>query len=84
MIFNSTHGLSQLAGSIQGISKRNQQFLDDVAGGRFEKFHLTSAHLPPQAAGPMPEFNPLQVLAGRQDSKGKGKEREDEDEMKVD
>ena len=81
-MFSSTHGLSQLAGSIQGISRRNQQFLDDVAGGRFEKFHLTSAHLP-QEAGSMPEFNPLRVLVGWQGGKEEGEERE-EDEMKVD
>ena len=83
MIFSSTHGLSQFAGSIQGISRRNRQFLDDVAVGRFAHFHLTNVHLP-QVAGSMPEFNPLRVLAGRQDNKGKGKEREEDDKMEVD
>lgn len=85
MVFSSTHGLSQFAGNLQDISRRNQQFLDDVAVGRFAHLRLNRAHLAnDQAAGAMPEFNPLKVLADRRDSKGKGKEREKEDEMEVD
>jgi len=85
VIFSSTHGLSQLAGSIQTISRRNQQFLNDVAVGRFQHLRLTGAHLPShQMASPMPEFNPLRILADRRDGKGKGKERAMEDEMEVD
>jgi hypothetical protein len=85
VIFSSLHGRSQIAESIQGISRRNQQFLSDVAVGRFARSHLTSAHLPGhQVAGPMPEFNPLRVLANWQNCKGKGEEREQEDKMEVD
>ena len=86
VMFSSTHGLSQFAGSIQSISERNQQFLNDVAAGRFAHMRLTSEHLPGhQVSSSMPEFNPQQVLADRRNSKGKGKEREkEEDEMEVD
>ena len=85
-MFSSTQGLSQFAGSIQCISQRNQQFLDDVAAGRFAHMRLTSEHLPShQVPRPMPEFNPQRVLADWRNSKGKGKEREkEEDEMEVD
>jgi len=84
-IFNSTHGLSQLAGSIQGISRRNQQFLGDVAIGRFAHLRLTRAHLPGrQVADPMPEFNPLRILADRQGGEGKETEGGEEDKMEVD
>ena len=78
VIFSSTHGLSQLAGNLEAISRRNQQFLGDVAIGRFAHMHLTNAHL--LNTSPMPEFNPLQVLADRRNGKGKAKE----DEMEVD
>lgn len=75
-VFSSTHGLSQFAGSVQSISKRNQQFLDEVAAGRFAKFRLTGAHLPRQVASPVPDFNPLQALVGwPQDNKWKGEGR---------
>lgn len=85
VIFSSTHGLAQIAGSIQDISKRNKQFLNDVAAGRFAHLHLTGAHIPnPQVAGPMSEFNPLRTLAEWQDSKGRGNEKEGEDGMEVD
>lgn len=84
-MFSSTHGLSLFAGSIQCISQRNEQFLNDVAAGRFAHMRLTSEHLPdPQAPSPMPEFNPQQVLAGWQSSKEKGKEKEKEDDTEVD
>ena len=85
-MFDPAHGLSQFAGSIQRISQRNQQFLDDVAAGRFTHMRLTSEHLAGhQVRRPMPEFNPQRILADRRDSKGKGKEREKEgDEREVD
>ena len=88
-IFSSPYGLSQLAGSIQGISQRNQQFLNDVAAGRFAHSRLTSAHLSiRQAADSMPGFSPLRVLADWQDSTTEGKERDKEGdkecEMEVD
>ena len=79
-MFSSVHGSSQLAGSIPCMHKRNQQFLDDVAAGRFAHMRLTSAYLPSnQAPSLMPEFNPQRVLAERRSGKGKGKEREEED-----
>ena len=87
VVFGSTHGLSQLAGSIQVISRRNQQFLGDVAIGRFKHARLTRAHLPGrQVENPMPEFNPLQILADRQGSKGEEMEGEGggEADMEID
>ena len=85
VVFSSTHGLSQLAGSIKVIARRHQQFLGDVAIGRFAHLRLTRAHLPGrQAENPMPEFNPLQVLAHRQRSREKEKEEEEGSDMDVD
>jgi hypothetical protein len=86
VIFGSARGLSQFAGSIQCISQRNQQFLDEVAAGRFAHMRLTSEHLSGHhVPSPMPEFNPQRVLADWRKSKDKGKEREKEgDEMEVD
>jgi len=85
VVFGSTHGLSQLAGSTQVISRRNQQFLGDVAIGRFAHLRLTRAHLPGrQVDNPMPEFNPLQVLADRQSNEEKEKEEEEGSDMDVD
>jgi len=85
VVFSSTHGLSQLAGSIQVISRRNQQFLGDVAIGRFAHLRLTRAHLPGrQVENPMPEFNPSQILADRQSSKEKETGEEEGSDMDVD
>ena len=85
VVFSSTHGLSQLAGSIQVISRRNQQFLGDVAIGRFAHLRLTRAHLPGrQVENPMPEFNPLQILADRQSGKEEEKGEEEGSDMDVD
>jgi len=84
-MFNSPFELSQLAGSMERISQRNQQFLDDVATGRFAHMRLTSAHLANnQASSPMPEFNPQRIIVEWREGKEKGKEREQEDEMEVD
>ena len=86
VLFSSPHGLSQLAGTIETISQRNQRFLDDVAAGRYAHMRLTGEHLPGhQAPSTMPEFNPQRVLANWRNSKGKGKEKEAEgDEMEAD
>ena len=84
VVFNSTHGLTQLAGSIQVIARRNQQFLGDVAVGRFARLRLTRTHLPGrQVENPMPEFNPLKILADRQGNKEKENEMGGEEDMEV-
>jgi hypothetical protein len=72
----------QFAGSIQNIARRNTQFLNDVAAGRFAHMRLTDAHL--RVGSSLPEYDPLRALAKRRDSKGKGKERQDEEDMEVD
>ena len=84
-MFDSAHGLVQFAGSIQNISRRNEQFLKDVSAGRFAHLGLTDTHPPDrQETRPMPEYNPLRVLAERRDGKMKGKERDGEVGMEVD
>lgn len=84
-MFSSAHGLFQYAGSIQNISRRNEQFLKDVSSGRFAHLHLTSAYIPDQqVAGSISEYNPLRVLAEWRDSRGKKKEKDIEVEMQVD
>ena len=86
-MFNSAHGLAQFAGSIENISRRNEEFLKDVSVGRFAHMRLTSAHLPDRQVAhsmSMPEYNPLRLLAELRDGKGKGKEGGIEVEMQVD
>ena len=81
-MFGSVHGLSQLAGSIQGMGRRNKQFLDDVAAGRFAHMRLTSAHLPNRQT---PSLSPQPVPTEQRNEKEKGKERaEDDTGMDVD
>ena len=84
MIFNSAHGLAQFAGSIENMSRRNQQFLDDVSAGRFAHLRLTNEHVPNrQVSGTMPEYNPLRLIAEWRDGKPKEKEGEIDDKMQV-
>lgn len=85
-IFESTHGLAQFAGSINNISRRNEQFLKDVSAGRFAQLRLTGAHLPDgQTARVMPEYNPFRALTEWYDGKGKQERgRDGEVEMEMD
>ena len=84
MIFNSAHGLAQFAGSIENMSRRNQQFLEDVSAGRFAHLRLTNEHVPNrQVSGTMPEYNPLRLIAEWRDGKPKEKEKEGETDDKM-